>query len=194
MKLFFATTNAAKLTSVARVLGTYGIDIERVDLDLPELQAESVIEVAKGKVRSAFGTLTAPVMVNDAGFCIHALGGFPGTNVKWTTKQIGVQGYLDLLARYPEPRSCAMVSAVAYLDQGLDEPQVFFREEPGSVALAARGTVNEHKSALATIFVPDGSKKTLVEMTPEEFAAYRAQPVMERYLHDFGKWLQVRHS
>ena len=45
MKIHFVTSNAAKLASVARVLGSYGIEVARADADLPELQADTAEEI-----------------------------------------------------------------------------------------------------------------------------------------------------
>lgn len=198
MKVFFATSNAAKLTSVARVLGADGIEVERLDIELPELQGEDAKEIAEGKVRAAFtATNGASVMVMDSALHIRALRGFPGTNVKWATKQIGVTGYLDLLARHVSPasRECVFVDVLAYLDRRMDAPRFFIREEQGSIATAERGTMSAaHKSPVATVFVPRGETKTLAEMSPEEFSAYRSRPEMERHYKAFAEWLSGRSA
>ena len=184
LKLFFATSNAAKVTSVARVLGGYGIEVVRLDVDLPELQAESAMEIAVGKVRAAYAIAKSPVMVIDSGFHIDVLGGFPGTNVKWTNKQIGIRGYLDLLWCYPgAARACAIIDAVAFMDSFHSQPLVLTRRERGRVAESARGTPRSaFKSVLATVFIPEGESKTLAEMSDEELAAYRSKPHMEAHL------------
>ncbi len=181
MKVLFATTNAAKVTSVARVLGAYGIAVERVDLDLPELQADAAQDIALGKVRAALTILGAPVMVVDSAFHIDALGGFPGPYVKHVTAKIGTQGYLDLLARHPDAsaRACAFVDAVAYANPILPVPLTFVRRETGIVAPASRGDPKGHKSPMAALFIPDGCGKTIAEMTAEELLAYRSRPETE---------------
>ncbi|HSD12560.1 MAG TPA: non-canonical purine NTP pyrophosphatase [Patescibacteria group bacterium] len=194
MKIFFATTNAAKVTSVARVLGAYGIAVERVDLELPELQAEEASGVALGKVRAALDALRAPVMVIDSAFHIDALGGFPGPYVKHVTKKIGIRGYLDLLARHPDPavRGCSFTDAVALAHPMLPAPLTFVRVERGRVADAPRGDPAGHKSPMATLFIPDGCDKTIAEMPPDEFHAYRTRPGTERVYHDLAS--AILHS
>lgn len=185
MKLHFVTTNAAKVASVARVLGGYGITVERRDLELPELQGETAAEVAAGKVAAAFAYVNAPVMVIDSALHFDALGGFPGTYVKWATRQIGIEGYLDLLARH-ENRSCRFVDAIAHLDATLSSPRIIVREERGTIALAPRGDPAGHKSPMATLFIPEGCDRTIAEMTPAEFHAYRTRPETERFYHEFA--------
>lgn len=185
MKIVFVTTNAGKVASVARVLGGYGIAVERRDIDLPELQGETAAEVAAGKVSAAYAFMNAPVMVIDSALHLDALGGFPGTYVKWATRQVGIRGYLDLLARHAD-RSCRFVDAIAYLDATLASPRILVREERGTIALAPRGDPAGHKSAMATLFIPDGCDKTIAEMTPEEFQTYRTRPETERVYHEFA--------
>lgn len=188
MKLSFATTNPAKVASVARVLGAYGIDVERVELELPELQADDAEGVALGKIRAALSALRAPVMVVDSAFHVDALGGFPGPYVKHVTAKLGVRGYLDLLARFPDAadRGCAFVDAVAFADPSLPAPLVFVRRERGSIADAPRGNSAGHKSPMAALFIPDGCDKTIAEMTPDELLTYRSRPQTEKVYHDLA--------
>lgn len=191
MKLFFATTNAAKVTSVARVLGGYGISVERVDLDLPELQADTAEAIATGKVRAALSALRERVIVIDSAFHIDALRGFPGPYVKHVTAKLGVEGYLDLMARHPDPamRGCSFVDAVALADPSMPAPLVFVRREPGTIASERRGNPAGHKSPVATLFVPEGCEKTIAEMAPEELLAYRSRPSTEKVYHDLASAL-----
>jgi XTP/dITP diphosphohydrolase len=184
LKLFFVTSNSAKVASVARVLAGYGIVVVRLDVDLPELQAETAQEIAVGKARAAYAMVKAPVMVIDSAFHVDVLGGFPGTNVKWATKQIGVRGYLDLLWCYPDAaRACTFVDALAYMDSFHAQPLVLTRRERGRVAETERGTLRmAFKSPLATVFIPDGETKTLAEMSDAELEAYRSKPHMEAHL------------
>lgn len=184
LRLQFATSNAAKVSSVARVLGGYGIEVIRLDVDLPELQAESAEEIAVGKVRAAYAIAKAPVMVIDSAFHIDVLRGFPSTNVKWATKQIGIRGYLDLLWCYPDAaRACTFVDALAYMDEWHPQPLVLTRRERGRLAETERGTLRPaFKSPLATVFIPDGETKTLAEMSEDELSTYRSKPHMERHL------------
>ncbi|MEY4744924.1 MAG: hypothetical protein RL272_869 [Candidatus Parcubacteria bacterium] len=196
MKIFFATSNAAKVTSVARVLGSYGIAVERVDVELPELQADEASGVALGKVRAAMDVLRAPVMVVDSAFHIDALRGFPGPYVKHVTAKLGTQGYLDLLARHADPsaRGCAFKDAIAFADPALPAPLVFERVERGRVSDAPRGDPAGHKSKTAMLFIPDGCDKTIAEMAPEEFHAYRTRPGTERVYHDLASAILHMHA
>ncbi len=70
MKAIFVTTNEHKRREVQEILG---VALERVDLDLPEIQAIDPAEVATEKVRAAreaLGDQDLPVLVEDSGIMV----------------------------------------------------------------------------------------------------------------------------
>src|SRR6187551_2733142 len=81
------TSNVNKWREAERILG---FAIERVELDLDELQAESVSAVALGKAEAAFKKLGRKVIVEDAGVELVGLGGFPGPFIKYWEKLGGL--------------------------------------------------------------------------------------------------------
>ena len=66
------------------------IQLERAKIDLPELQAATTAEVALAKARSAFEELKRPLIIEDAGVELHALGSFPGPFIKFWEKLGGL--------------------------------------------------------------------------------------------------------
>src|SRR5882762_5983610 len=82
------TSNTNKWHEAQRILG---YAIERVELDLDELQAESVSAVALNKARAAYTRLGRPVIVEDAGIELAGLGGFPGPFIKYWEKLGGLE-------------------------------------------------------------------------------------------------------
>src|SRR6186997_2558484 len=74
------TSNINKWHEAQRILG---FAIERVELDLPEIQAPSVLAVALTKAQACFARLQRPVIVEDAGVELLGLGGFPGPFIKY---------------------------------------------------------------------------------------------------------------
>lgn len=192
MKLFFATSNKGKLPSVNRVLNRFGIEVEQYDADIPELQAERAGQIAAEKARWAFGRLGKPVMVVDSAFHIGVLNGFPGPNVKWATKQLGLDGYLRLLSPFTDERdrSCYFEDAIACMTGDFSEPQIFLRLAHGRLSLDERGAVSEQeKSPLWRLFIPSGGDKTLGEMTPEELLRHRSDPEIEQPYTELAHWL-----
>ncbi len=192
MKLLFATTNANKVSGAAKAMAPFGIELVQHFLDIPELQAETAAEVAREKARWAFARLGEPVMVIDSAFHVDILGGFPGINVKWVNRQIGLEGYLRLMApwRSAAQRRCRFEDALACaVDAG--DPKLFVRQAWGTLAPAVRGAdLSQAKSPLWRLFIPDGSVLTLAEMTPEELARHRSD--VKGFYEDFARWFTAR--
>jgi len=190
MKLHFATTNSGKLPSAIRVFARYGIEVVQADIDIPEIQAETADAVAREKARYAAERLGGQVIVVDSAFHIRALNGFPGTNVKWTTKQIGLEGYLRLMAHLPEPerRVCWFEDAIA---SAPSRPTVIVRQTSGTLADAIRGLDRPgQKSPLWRLFIPDGgSGLTLAEMKPESLEDFRRRASSERAYESMAEWI-----
>lgn len=192
MKLIFATTNANKVISPKRVLAQYGVELVQASIELPELQAETVAEVAVSKARAAHELLKEPVMIVDSGFCIPALKGFPGPNVKWVTRQIGLEGYLRLLTTRGGwlSHDCWFEDVLAYMDGAMTEPKLFVRKVNGTLAPNPAGAEQpDQKSALWRLFVPDGCSVTLAQMSPTQIADVRGRADHEKFYHDFAKYL-----
>ena len=196
-KLFFATSNERKIPSVARVLNQYDIDVEHFDVDIPELQAETAGEIALAKAKWAFEHLGLPVMVVDSAFHIPILDGYPGTNVKHSTRKIKLEGYLRLMSPWSniEDRSCSFQDALAYMDGGLREPKIFLRDIYGHLGHKIAGEKkDDEKSALWRLFIPRGHEKTLAEMSDEELLEHRKEPFNEQFYHELATWLTSRQK
>ena len=177
-ELLFVTGNPGKVIGPAKELARLGVNlIHRGDIEVPELQADTAEEVAQGKAEFAWKQVGQPVMVNDAALHIDKLGGFPGTNVKQVTQQIGLDGYLRLMVPWDEvsDRICVFVDAWALAGHG-GQVIVFTRSIKGQLSLTARGkNTKEQKSILWQLFIPDGFDKTLAEMSDKELIFHRQE-------------------
>lgn len=96
MKLTVVTSNTHKAVEVAAFF-TGIAEIEHVSLDIPEYRYPKVREIAEEKARDAYRALRRPVIVDDTGFFIDALNGFPGPNAAYVFETIGNQGILKLM-------------------------------------------------------------------------------------------------
>ncbi len=193
MKLLFATTNANKVPGPAKAVAPFGIELVHAPLDIPELQAETAAEVAREKARWAFARLGQPVMVIDSAFHIDMLGGFPGINVKWVTRQIGPEGYLRLMAPWQAPgqRRCRFEDALACAVDASAEPRIFVRRAFGRLAGEVRGPDRpDAKSPVWRLFIPEGFDLTVAEMTAEQLARHRAG--IKDVYEDFARWFASR--
>jgi non-canonical purine NTP pyrophosphatase (RdgB/HAM1 family) len=153
------TSNVNKWREAERILG---FAVERVALDLDELQAESVGAVALAKARAAYEKLSRPVIVEDAGVELVGLGGFPGPFIKYWEKL----GGLDSICRAADGLGDRRVRAVCALGICSERgSEVVEGAVDGTLAAAPRG-----KSGFGwdAIFIPEGEARTFGEMTAAE--------------------------
>lgn len=130
------TGNPYKAEEIAAFLsGT--VEVEHVPLDCPEFRDDQVGPIAREKARFAYGALARPLIVDDTGFFVGALNGFPGPYAAYVLSTIGNAGLLRLLEGAAD-RSASFVTAVAYADA--DGIRVFEGRLDGDVTTAPRGT------------------------------------------------------
>lgn len=130
------TGNPHKAEEMAAFLaGT--VEIEHVPLDCPEYRDDEVGPIAREKARFAYGVLCRPLIVDDTGFFVHALRGFPGPYAAYVLRTLGNEGLLRLLEGAAD-RSAHFVTAVAYADA--DGIRLFEGRLDGEVTTAPRGS------------------------------------------------------
>ena len=155
----FVTGSDDKAREAREILG---FPVERVALDLREIQAASPAEVAHEKAREAFRRLARPCVVEDSGLELAAWGGFPGPFVKWLEKQAGLPALCRALDGF-EDRGAEAVCALAYASHGREFVAV--GRTAGSIAKEPRGSGGFGWDA---IFIPGGETRTFAEMAAEE--------------------------
>lgn len=159
-KIYIATTNDKKVESIKKILG---VEVEKIALDLPEVQSINVEEVVTYSAKDAYKKTGKPVLVNDTGFYIEAWQGLPGALITWFTKYtVGVPGLLKMLET-EENRKATAKTAYAFFDG--KEVHTFIGEMSGTLTHEEKGTYGFEWDS---IFMPDGYKKTFGEMLPEE--------------------------
>ena len=161
MKAVFVTSNEHKRREAAEILG---FELESTELDVPEIQALDVAEVAVAKARAAHGLLGKPpypVLVEDSGLIVEAWNGLPGALTKWFIQSVGSGGILRMIPPGGE-REARAVCAVAVVGGAAgDSARVFTGTVPGTLAPELRG---ESGFGWDPIFVPEGEKRTYAEM------------------------------
>lgn len=159
MSWVLVTGNENKWTEAQRILGR---PLDRIALDLPEIQAPATSEVALEKSKAAFAALARPVIVEDAGLELAALGSFPGPFIKFWEKLGGLESICRALDGLPSRASTA-VCVLALCDAS--GARIVEGRVSGSIAERPRGTSGFGWDA---IFVPDGGTRTFGEMTAAE--------------------------
>src|SRR5512133_2826827 len=108
------TGNANKAAEVAAFFEG-ALDVAHVSLELPEHRSDDVGEIARGKAAFAYQQLNTPLIVDDTGFFIDALNGFPGPYAAFVLNAIGNAGILKLMEGKTD-RTARFTTAIAYAD------------------------------------------------------------------------------
>ncbi len=156
MKITLVTGNWAKLAQAKKVLEPYGYEVDNIKMDTPEIQADSVGEVAAYSAKWASEKLKCNVVKNDTGIMIDALHGFPAAYTHYVGDTIGIEGILKLM-KGVENRKARFIQALAYCEYGC-EPVVFESITEGTIAKRKSG---KYGWSYDFIFIPEGQTKTL---------------------------------
>ena len=155
-KITYVTGNWAKIMSAKQLLEPLGFEIEQVKMDVPEIQNDSIEEVAKFSAKWASDKLGKTVLKNDSGLCIEALNGFPGPYTHYVDDTLGEDGILKLLDGI-DNRRAYFIEVLAYCEFG-KEPIVFKSITKGSITYEKSG---QYGFSYDYIFIPDSETKTL---------------------------------
>ncbi|MBI5016088.1 MAG: XTP/dITP diphosphatase [Deltaproteobacteria bacterium] len=170
MRLLVATRNAGKLREIRDLLGAEGIEaVGLAELpDAPEVEedADTFLGNARRKAHTLAEATGLPVLADDSGLAVEALGGKPGV---WSARYAGPDAtdednnrklLSELSAIAPEGRGaafvCAMVLAVPGNGEFTAEGRVL-----GRILQAPRGT---RGFGYDPLFLVEGTDWTLAEM------------------------------
>src|SRR5712692_1798290 len=183
----FATSNPHKFREVELVLRRLGVGVRRLRGKGLEIQSADIVEVARFASAEAAKKYERPLIVEDTGLFIDALGGFPGPYASFVFRSIGTEAILRLLGEgEEEARRATFRSAVAFCEPG-GVPRVFRGSLVGAIAKKAAGRGG---FGFDPIFIPAGHRLTLAQLSIDEKCrtSHRAEAATK-----FGEWY-VRQS
>lgn len=163
MKIIYCTGNNFKLKLAKEILEPLGFEIEGKKLDIPEIQADSIQEVAKYSSKYASQMLNMSTLKNDSGLVIPALNNFPSAYTKYIEETITEDGILKLM-QDKNDRTAYFLEVLAYTEPG-KEPVVFISKTEGSIATNKFGNFGW---SFDKIFIPKGQDKTLACFNDDE--------------------------
>lgn len=162
----FISGNAGKYKELVDLFKTHlpEVEINQIDIDLPELQGEPE-EIVKAKLALALKTKAknSPYLVEDTSLCFNAYKGLPGPYIKYFYKKLNNIGLYKMACAFEDH------SAEALSVWGIQK-----NKKGGSHIFVGRtqGEIVEPKGNLGfgwdPIFKPKDSEKTFGEMTIEE--------------------------
>ncbi|MCX6671795.1 MAG: XTP/dITP diphosphatase [Euryarchaeota archaeon] len=162
-ELFFITSNTGKVKEAIEKLRPLGFSVVQKDLGYPEVQADSLEEVAIWGVSHVQERFRSAFILEDAGLFIDALQRFPGVYSKYVFFTIGLGGILQLLEGV-EKREAVFRSVYAYSEPG-KKPLIIIGECNGIISTRKQGS---HGLGYYPILIPDVAEKTFGDMTVEE--------------------------
>src|SRR3989338_1513056 len=188
-KVYFVTSNAGKVKNAQDALGRFGIDVDQIAMDLIESRSEDPAQIALEKAQQAYRQLKRPVIVEDSGFFIKALGGFPMTHIKFSLNTIGLDGVLRALRGVKDRRGeWRMTLAFVY---GENKYKQFTFVEKGVLVKTPRRAKRKLMSEYWRVFVPDmepKTGKTLSELTGSDLMRWLNYYATHNQFAQFGRW------
>ena len=114
--LYYVTGNQNKIAVAKQFLDPDGVDFHPHPLELTEIQSHSIKEIARDKAQKAYKKLQHPLFVNDHGWSITALNGFPGAYMKYMNEWLLPQDFLNLMQDKKE-REVFLTEVICYIDE-----------------------------------------------------------------------------
>ena len=148
-------------------------------MDLPELQTTDLKELVEYKVRQAYASVKAPVLVEDTSLYFSAWDQLPGPLIKWFVKHLGLEGLVRALSPF-EDKSGRAVCCLGYTEDG--ETVHYFEGEIRGHIVSPRGTQG---FGWDVIFQPEGQDRTFAEMTLVEKQAISMRRLAANRLNAF---------
>jgi len=160
--IYFVTSNKGKAQEAKNKFNNLGINIVQKNLGYPEIQADTLEEVAIFGIEDLKKRFDKPFFLEDAGLFIDSLGGFPGVYSAYVYYKIGCHGILKLMDK--KDRKACFRSIIAYYQP--DEKPVFFLGEcTGTISDKISG---DHGFGYDPIFIPEGENRTFGQMETRE--------------------------
>jgi len=177
--LCFVSSNLNKFREIEPILRQYGIVSQLIEMSIQEIQSESVHQIAEAKSNYAFKHLLRPVLIEDDGFYISSLNGFPGQYSSFVYKTLGNQGIMKLMLNKVNRRAY-FLSVIAYNDG--HTLKMFSGKTQGMLSKV----VAEGGWGFDPIFLPKNTNKTYAELSRlsrKSFYSHRRKSIEK-----FSKW------
>jgi XTP/dITP diphosphohydrolase len=167
--LTFVTGNAGKFAELRDQLAPRGIMVVQDKRGYPEIQAETLRQVAEAGAAHLLATgLKPPFVLEDSGLFVAALRGWPGVYSRHALDTVGIPGLLRLAADVElEMRTAAFQACLLYVDAA-GATHAFEAACPGRIAERAAG---DNGFGFDPVFIPRGHDLTFAQMDPGQKTA-----------------------
>ena len=171
--IHFITSNHQKFASLQKLLHPIGINLQQLDYDFDEGQGLDIQTIAKSKLAQAKKAFpNKRLIVDDRGFFIPALKGFPGPFVKLLLDSFSYPGIIKLMQNETDRRAIFSF-AVCYFDGAKDH--TFVANEEGFITDEPRGDNLHGWTELLYIYGhPSFPGRSLAELSDTQWQEYLA--------------------
>lgn len=187
MEIIFATGNSGKVEEMQPILEDTEYSLKQQPAEIEEIDALNVEDVARRKAKDAAVAIGEDfVLVEDTGFYVEGLNGFPGAKASFFDYTCGAENLLKLLEE-KDNRKAYFKTAVALYHEG--EVEVFTGKMTGRVPEEPRGEAVEELPYNSIIAPDHGEGKTLAqnsELKDENFMRVEATEKFIEWLKDNG--------
>ena len=180
--LYYATGNSEKFADAKRFFEKRGIVIKQLNVEVDEIQNDNLEKIALNKALAVYEQVKKPLFVNDAGWLIPALNGFPGPYMKDINQWFRPQDFILLLSDKKD-RRVILRDTIVYIDEF--GSQVFTNDCLGlilSEPYGAEGRPSDNVISLTK------SKKSIAEEVKNGNFLLDDE---EKAWSDFVKWLKL---
>lgn len=160
-RITFITWNSWKYNEAKSIVWDH-IELEQVDIDLPEIQTVSVKEVIENKLKEWYKQIKTPLIVEDTWLEFESWNWLPWALIKFFLKSVWNEGLIKMLEPYQNKRA-KVVCYVWYFDW---EHTVFFNWEL-SWSISDE-VLWESWFQFDKIFIPNWQTKTFAQLSAEE--------------------------
>jgi non-canonical purine NTP pyrophosphatase (RdgB/HAM1 family) len=172
-EMYLVTHNKNKLVEFRELLS---LNIDVIDLDIDEIQALDVEQVAISKAKAAHKLTGKFVVVEDTGLYIDAWNGLPGALTRWFLESLGIAGICKVLQTEKNRKCFIKTVLVIYGDNTLE---IFTGRLDGEILYHPKG---DNGFGFDAIVKPVDSQKSIAEMsTKEKNALSTRRKVIEQF-------------
>jgi XTP/dITP diphosphohydrolase len=162
LEVTVVTSNPGKIREIRELLRPRGWSVRWSRRTLPEPQADTLEEVVGAKL-DALGPTHGWTLVEDSGFFVDSLQGFPGVYSAYALRTVGLPPLLQWVRGRPRGAVFRTVAGARFGDR----TWVARGEVRGTLAASIRGSGG---FGFDPIFLPPGSRRTYGEMSAAEKA------------------------
>jgi len=161
-QVYLLTGNPGKIKAANHIFNQYDTEVLPLELDIPEIQADTSVEIARYMVEEAYRMTGKPAIREDHSFFIKELG-FPGPFMAYADKVISPEQLLGILNTL-ESREAYFELGAAYINEN-GKVHEFSYQVPITMSTELKGS---DKYRWERLMMFPGDTKTFAELDEDD--------------------------